>query len=358
MRLLSCLLLLAPSIAWFTNNGKIFNDAGEEARFKGMSWFGWETQDKVINGLWSNSMDSYLKILHENDVNILRIPFCSEWILYYPDVYPYEGMVSGDPENQHKKSIEILDTLFQKTEELGIGIMLDLHRLTNSHIAEYWYEPNDGRFTADSFLRTWYFMLDRYHDKKNLVAIDLLNEPHGGATFGSGNPSTDWRLFAESAIEAITNRYPTNTWLLFVEGVGWGKMLGAAGNNPIRTPNQDVAKRIIYSPHSYGKSVVPYINVYDTNGLRRDWNSNFGYLCDQGKTVVTGEWGGRTDIDSVWMSKYADYLIEKNMQNNFFWSLGPNSGDVQGFLKDDWSTVDEFKRDLIKRVQPNPVLPL
>ena len=67
--------------------------------------------------------------------------------------------------------------------------MLDLHRLNDQYISELWYAPNDDRFTSDTFFQTWFTILDRYKDRTNLVAVDLLNEPHGRATWGSNDPS-------------------------------------------------------------------------------------------------------------------------------------------------------------------------
>jgi endoglucanase len=50
------------------------------------------------------------------------------------------------------------------------------------------------------------------------------------------------------------------------------------------------------------------------------------------------------------MDKYTDYLLQKNMTDAFFWSLGPNSGDVEGLLLDDWTTVDPVKVRLMQKL--------
>lgn len=350
--------MLTPTASWYVHDGRVFNDTGVEARLKGISWFGFETQDMAVNGLWQHPVSFYMKKVKENGFNILRIPFCSDWVLNYFDGYPYNGMVAADPECRNKKAVEIMDMVFDKADALGIGIMLDLHRLTNQYISELWYSPTDNRFTSETFFKTWFTILDRYEGRRNLIAIDLLNEPHDRATWGSNDASTDWRLFAEYAIARIEEKYPNNTWLYFVEGVGWGKDLTKASEKPIRAPNPSAARRIVYSPHNYGASVVPSVDTDNVNGLRHDWNNLFGHLRSSGQTVIVGEWGGRTSIDSRWMTHWVEYSIENGMRNNFFWSLGPNSGDVQGFLLDDWETVDAFKAKITHAIQPDPVLPL
>ena len=47
---------------------------------------------------------------------------------------------------------------------------------------------------------------------------DLLNEPHGRATWGHNDPSTDWNRAAEDMILHITTQHPDFTGLFFVEG--------------------------------------------------------------------------------------------------------------------------------------------
>jgi len=52
------------------------------------------------------------------------------------------------------------------------------------------------------------------------MAIDLLNEPHGVATWGSGNRTTDWNNAAEDTANYLLVRHPEFKGLVFVEGIG------------------------------------------------------------------------------------------------------------------------------------------
>lgn len=357
MRLDRLLLMVLPilryTLSWTIESGIIHDNNHQQFNMSGLSWFGFETQDFVLNGLWDHPMEFYLDLIRENGINTLRIPYSSEWIHYNFDKYPYDGFVSADPSCQHKKSIEILDQLFLLAEARSIKIMLDLHRLHKEYISELWYSPTDNLYTSDTFLDTWFAILDRYHDRPNLIAIDLLNEPHGSATWGNSNPGTDWNHFVEYVIPKFEERYPNNTWLYLVEGIGWGKDLSQVQYFPINIPSS-VKGRLVYSAHSYGKSVVSSIDVYNSYQLYQDWENSFGYLSSEGYSFIIGEYGGITDIDAPWMTTFANYLIEKNMRNNFFWSLGPNSGDVHGLLLDDWTTIDKFKLSIIHTLQPYP----
>lgn len=340
-------------LGWRVDHGEIYDTQNKHFNLSGISWFGFETQDFVVDGLWTHPMEFYLDLLKNNGFNTIRVPFSAEWIYYNFNLYPYDGLVSGDPGSQKKKSIEILDRLFELCEQRKMYIMLDLHRLHKEYISELWYSPTDNEFTADIFLQTWFMILDRYKSQKNLIAIDLLNEPHGRATWGNNEPSTDWNNFVQYAILTIQARYPESHWLYVVEGIGWGKDLSGVRQFPIALP-ANIRPRLVYSAHSYGKSVVGSVDVYNTWQLRQDWDNFFGFLGPLGYTYFIGEYGGITSLDAPWMDRFSDYLIENQMRNNFFWSLGPNSGDVQGLLLDDWTTLDEYKVGITKKLQPMP----
>jgi endoglucanase len=132
-----------------------------------------------------------------------------------------------------------------------------------------------------------------------VFAADIKNEPHGRATWGDGNLSTDWRLAAERIGAVVLEANPR--LLVFVEGVEvvggehswWGGCLAAAGQAPVRLP---VEGKLVYSPHVYGPSVShqPYFSdpSFPAN-LPAQWSRDFGCVLTerQGPAVVPGEWG-------------------------------------------------------------------
>lgn len=325
----------------------------EKVALKGISWFGFETPDFVVNGIWEHDMDFYFQTMKTLNINAIRIPFSAEWIYYNADLYVDNDNVRADPACQHKKAIEILDMVFDKALQNNMVILLDLHRLHKEYISELWYSPSDDQYPTSVFFATWFWMLDRYMDRPNLMGIDLLNEPHGQATFGSGDPSMDWKLFIEDAVPRIMSRYPERSFLVFVEGINWGHTFADYEYHPINLPPLAM-KQIVFSPHVYGNSVVPQTS-HDPAVLRSQWDYDFGFLAlEHQKALVPGEWGGKTEIDQDWMQTFADYLNARSIASNFLWSLGPNSGDVAGLLLDDWTTLDGFKVGILKQMTPNP----
>ena len=59
----------------------------------------------------------------------------------------------------------------------------------------------------------------RFGDRWNILGLDLLNQPHGSVTWGSGAASTDWNKAAESVADFILAKYPQYRGLFFVEGI-------------------------------------------------------------------------------------------------------------------------------------------
>jgi len=73
------------------------------------------------------------------------------------------------------------------------------------------------------------------------------------------------------------------------------------------------------------------------------------------QAVVVGEWGGHlSGNNGIWMNAYVKYLAQKDMADNFFWCLNPDSGDTGGLLQNDWITPETDKLTLLQNLQPKP----
>src|SRR5262249_19375595 len=150
-----------------------------------------------------------------------------------------------------------------------------------------------------------------------VIGADLNNEPHGPATWGSGNPATDWQRAAERAGNAVLAVNPD--WLIFVEGVEryqnrfywWGGNLMGAAEHP---GVLDLPDRLVYSPHDYPASVYPqpWFNHPDyPNNLPGVWEEFWGYLYSgELAPVYLGEFGSRLvdPRDEPWLDTLVSYL--------------------------------------------------
>ena len=155
-------------------------------------------------------------------------------------------------------------------------------------------------------------------------------------------------------------------WLIFVEGTAnsppcakncfYGENLQGVQTSPVvlSLPN-----RVVYSPHTYGPNVYnqPYFSDPTfPNNMPPIWDAHFGFIKGLSiSAVVTGEWGGSTSgQNGVWLKAFISYLKSKDMTDNFFWCVNPNSGDTGGLLDNDWITPDINKLNLLASLVPNP----
>ena len=73
--IISLFTLFVGSSAWTVENGHIFNEEGQQTNLRALSWFGFETQDFVVNGLWVHPLDWYLDIVKQNNINAIESLF-------------------------------------------------------------------------------------------------------------------------------------------------------------------------------------------------------------------------------------------------------------------------------------------
>lgn len=347
-------LFIVPVLSyWHTENQQIFYQ-DEVADLKGLNWYGFETGIYCIEGLWANPISYYMELMSNHSFNALRIPISEKMILYDKDYVPEQTLVTNETSVYNQTWLTILDSIVDQAQEHGIAILLDIHRIRNGVSTPLWFVPENEMYTELCLFQAWFDLVDRYSDKNNFMGIDLYNEPHGIATWGDNN-YTDYKAFIERIVPTIADRYPLSSFLFLFNGINWGKDMKLYAQYPI-TGLDYLDHRIVYSPHNYGPSINKNIPNYSAPSLYADWNNNFGYLTDLGKTVVIGEWGGiyEDPQEKVWMDTFVDYMIQKNMKNNFFFALNPFASDVQGLLKSDWSTPKYRKLKLLERLQPNP----
>lgn len=167
----------AGSGYWRTSGNQILDSAGDPVRIAGINWYGLETPDEIVHGLWAQDYHAIINDIRNLGYNTIRIPFSNQMV--------------EDP---------------IVPQNLG----------------------------------------------PTVVGFDLRNEPHTpagdsyaqGATWGTGDASTDVRLAYQQAGDAILAVDPNA--LIFCEGIGenptasggtnstwWGGDLAEAGQYPV-----------------------------------------------------------------------------------------------------------------------------
>jgi endoglucanase len=216
-----------------------------------------------------------------------------------------------------------------------------------------------------------------------VIGFDLRNEPHtptgvayaNGATWGSGDASTDIRLAYEAAGNAILKVDPNA--LIFCEGISeypdssasggydstwWGGELEGVAQYPVTLSS---AGHVVYSAHDYGPSLFQqtWFNSSTTSAsLDAVWNQNWGYIYTQGIAPVwVGEFGtdnAAGDVSSSaagsqgqWFSSLVSYIAANPWMGWTYWALnGEDSYDLLDGSYDP-TPVSAAKQSLLASIQ-------
>ena len=338
---------------WHTSGRQILDAAGQPVRIAGINWFGFETANHVVHGLWARDYKSMIDQMKALGYNTIRMPYSDD--ILKPGTMP--DSINTDGKNTDLRgltSLQVLDRIVAYAGQSGLKIVLDRHRPDAAGQSALWYTASVPESTWITNLKA---LATRYKGNTTVVGIDLHNEPHDPACWGCGDTSRDWRLAAQRAGNAVLSANPD--LLIMVEGVqshngvnGWwgGNLMGVA-QYPVQL---DVPDRLVYSAHDYATSVAQQSWFSDPSfpaNMPGIWDKYWGYIFKQNIAPVwLGEFGTtlQPSVDQKWLAELVKYLRSTSTYgaDSFhwtFWSWNPNSGDTGGILKDDWQTVDTAK---------------
>ncbi|MFE2531516.1 cellulase family glycosylhydrolase [Streptomyces sp. NPDC059371] len=338
---------------WHTDGRRILDAQNQPVRMAGINWFGFETSNYVVHGLWSRDYKSMIDQMKTLGYNTIRLPYSDDIFKgTQPNGITYANGLNADL--QGLNSLQVMDKIVGYAGSTGLKVVLDRHRPDSSAQSALWYTSAVPESTWITNLKA---LAARYQGNTAVVGIDLHNEPHDPACWGCGDTSTDWRLAAERAGNAVLS--VNSSLLIFVEGVQtvngqstwWGGNLSGVATAPVRL---SVANRLVYSAHDYATSVAQQPWFSDPSfpaNMPAVWDKYWGYIFKQNIAPVwLGEFGTtlQSTVDQKWLAALVDYLRPTNTYgadsfNWTFWSWNPNSGDTGGILKDDWQTVDTVK---------------
>ncbi|MHB1684892.1 MAG: cellulase family glycosylhydrolase [Bacilli bacterium] len=371
---------------WHTSGNQLIDASGNPVRAAGINWYGFETTDYVVHGLWSQDYHTIMNQIQQDGFNVIRLPFSLQMVQSDPvpsaiSYYGTSGPINTDL--QGLTALQVMDKIISYAGQLGLKVMLDCHRSAVGNSANsdgLWYNTAAG-YTQQNWLNDWAAMVTRYNGNSTVIAADLSNEPHtpsgsygsSGATWGTGNTATDWRLAAETAGNEILGINPH--LLIVVEGISqypnpnstyqatwWGGDLQGAQQYPVvlNVPNQ-----LVYSAHDYGPSLFqqPWFNANTSySSLVNDvWNPMWGYLYQSNTAPVwVGEFGTdntSADIQSAtpgsqgqWFSDLVQYLHNNPNMNWTYWAL--NGEDSYGLLNNNYVGVaNPLKLQLLQTIQ-------
>ena len=398
------LALFAPSAwaqgagYWHTSGNKILDSNGTEVRIAGVNWYGFETSNYLINGLWAQDYKTILNTIKSLGYNVIRIPFSNQMVESDPVPSNYTTYAGGVPANTAlvgQTSLEDMDTIISYAGSIGLRVILDNHRSEagNSNEANgLWYT---SAYPQANWIADWKTMATRYSastftidGNPTVIGMDLRNEPHliangaytGGCWTGdtetngayTGCPasltSQNWPVAAEAAGNAVLAINPK--LLIFVEGndcydgsCDWqGGNLAGVATNPVVL---SVSGQLVYSPHDYGPNLYaqPWFTSSTTDAsLEAIWNKYWEYISAAGTAPVwVGEFGTdntSTDIQNTaagsqgqWFEDLVAYLQANPALNWTYWAL--NGEDSYALLDSNYDAapVSSLKQSMLATMQ-------
>jgi endoglucanase len=331
-----------------TDGGRIVDSSGSTYTIRSAAWFGLESSGCVLHGLDRITLDSGMEHLHDMGFTTVRLPFANS-CLRASSVADWG--TTANPDLKGITPLQLMDRAIASAKANGLNVFLDQHRPTTDGQSELWYTSD---LPESQWISDWKMLAARYEDDPTVIGVDLHNEPHGQATWGSGDTATDWRLAAERGGDAVLSVNPN--LLVIVEGTDtqpdgsgtwWGGALGAAGDEPVEL---SVANRVVYSPHDYPASIYAqswFSSPDYPDNLPGVWDAHWGYLAKKGiAPVLLGEFGTKlaTTSDQQWLTTLVSYLKTTGISSSF-WSFNPDSGDTGGLVQSDWVTPEQAKLD-------------
>ena len=340
-----------------TSHAELVDASGCRVLLTGVNWFGFETGSFAPHGLWARNWHDMLKQMVQLHFNTIRLPYTNQ--LFDAASKPTGINYRLNPDLKGLKGLALMDRIVQGAGQLGLKIILDRHDPTADERPQLWYTDHmpQSRWISD-----WVMLAKHYKGNDTIIGADLANEPHGPATWGDGNPNTDWRMAAEHAGDAILAANPN--WLIIVEGIEqyqghsywWGGNLMGAAQYPVRL---SVPNRLVYSAHDYGPELYnqQWFQAPKPADLAQTlpavFEKHWAFVQKLGVPLFLGEFGGSStglDAEGIWQRTLV-YFLKANNMSYTYWSWNPDSGDTGGILKNDWKTINQNRMDLLSAYQ-------
>jgi aryl-phospho-beta-D-glucosidase BglC (GH1 family) len=347
---------------------KLIDTQGHLVRMTGVNWFGFETKNQVPFGLWTRSYKSMLAQIKTLGFNTVRIPYSDYMLDASRDgsltlaTLNIDLALNGMTATQ--TPLDLMDAIIAEAKTLGLKVILDSHsRLPDSYLSEGLWNPS--YYPEAKWIANWKFVAARYATNDAVAALDLKNEPHFTASWGSTDSALNWNEAAQRAANAIQSVNPNA--LIVVEGVEslsttskavnkywWGGNMQGVLTNPI---NITFNNKLVYSPHEYGPEVYtqPWFRDYRFPlNLRYIWEDRFGFIYNQGLGhTLIGEFGIKDNVvgsaSNKWFEEFVKYMGDHSEGYSWtYWAWNPNSGDTGGILTDDWTGTNDWKLTYIK----------
>lgn len=273
-----------------------------------VNYFGIETERAAPTCSWANPPEFYLqKLMDRINLNTVRIPFS------------YAYIASHD--------LSELDKLIYKCFQLNLRVILDFHRIENSHQAA---TPETG-ITRDVWVSSWTRLLDRYQAFPNVVGIGAFNEIQL-------NDSIYANDVQRHLVHEIEKRFP-GRFYYYLGCPAWDQDCSEMDFSDLN--------RVFTEIHLY---------PFQHNSSLADWDREMPTRIPSSKWFV-GEVGWKSDNPQQrqWGMEFAEYLRRRGIRSACLWTIA-NSHDTDGIFHDDCRTLDTDKAEIFAGIWASPNL--
>jgi endoglucanase len=364
---------------WHTSGNEIIDSSGRAIRIAGINWYGFETTDEVVHGLWAKDYHTILNTIKGNGYNTIRLPYSNQMVEspIAPSSIAYSnssGAINTDLKGLN--ALQVMDKIISAAGAIGLRVILDNHRSEAGNSAEangLWYT---SAYPESAWINDWKALVSRYSGFKDasgnpiVIAVDLRNEPHliaNGSHTGScwtGDTSTggcattnsaqNWPAGAQRAANAVLAVNPS--LLVLVEGIDcyngdcdwWGGNLEGVSSHPVTL---SVSNRLVYSAHDYGPNLFQqswFSSSTSVSTLSAVWSKFWGYInSNRIAPVLIGEFGtdnNSSDIENVtpgsqgqWFQSLVNFLQNNPSLNWTYWAL--NGEDSYALLDSNYDST-------------------
>src|SRR3954451_19527061 len=237
-----------------THGRWIVDNHGKRVKLASVNWFGAESAEFVVGGLDKQRLPVIARLIKQGGFNSVRLPWSNQLVEQNPVVQ--SDLLAANSRLRGKRALDVLDAVIHELGRQGLMVILDNHRsrgdwcCDEAHGDGLWYTHD---YPESSWIADWTSLAARYRHTPNVVAAELRNEIRPDpslapgpttATWGDGDPLTDWRAAAERGGNAVLAADPD--LLVIVGGTEYQGNLTGVADDPVRL---HVPDRVVYAPH-------------------------------------------------------------------------------------------------------------
>jgi len=113
---------------WHTSGRRILDSTGTAVRVAGVNWFGFETSNNVVHGLWTRDYRDMLRQVGSLGFNTLRLPYSDD--IFQPGAAANSIDFSGgrNADLPGLTPLQVLDRIVGYAGQVGLRVILDRHR--------------------------------------------------------------------------------------------------------------------------------------------------------------------------------------------------------------------------------------